>query len=232
MKKFTGHTEPWGDFVDAKINAADRLRRQVEVLRPGRIAVGTACDPYQPVEKHFRITRRCLELLADDNRFEVSVTTKSCLADRDIDIFKKFRAFEIGFSITHINPQITMIFEPGAPSSERRLATLKLLNQNHIRTWIFIAPVLPGLTDGDSNLNQIFRAGQICGVSYLYFDTLNPYPRVWQNVLRLVQKHFPKLIPLYHQYGAHKKEYEHLLKEKINKYERYYKIKADFAFTC
>ncbi len=232
MKKFTGHTEPWGDFVDVKMNAADVLRRQISRARPGRISIGTACDPYQPVEKRYGITRRCLEALVDYKSFQISVLTKSHLAVRDIDLFKKFRTIEIGFSITHINPQVTGVFEPGAPSSERRLEALKTISRNHIPTWIFIAPVMPGLTDTDSNLNQLFRAAQICGVSYLFFDTLNPYPKVWQNVVRLINANFPDLLPVYRDYQKDKRGYEMRLGERLKKYSKYFRVGASYAFSC
>jgi DNA repair photolyase len=232
MKKFTGHTEPWGDFVDAKVNAADVLRRQIRRSRPGRISIGTACDPYQPVETKFGITRQCLEVLADYKPFEISVITKSHLATRDIDLFKKFRKIEIGFSITHINPRVTRVFEPGAPSSEKRLEALKILNRHSIPTWIFIAPVLPGLTDTDSDLNQLFRAARIAGVSYLFFDTLNPYPKVWKNVLRLIKIHFPELMPVYQRFYRNKRDYEMGLGNKLKKYSRYFQVGASFAFSC
>jgi len=232
MKKFTGHTEPWGDFVDVKVNAADILRDQMKRCRTGRISIGTACDPYQPLETKFEITRQCLEVLADFKSFGVSVITKSHLAARDIGLFKKIRKIEIGFSITHINPRVTRIFEPGAPNAEKRLEALRVLSQNHIPTWIFIAPVLPGLTDTDSNLSQIFRQARIAGVSYLFFDTLNPYPKVWRNILRLVKLNFPELMPLYQRFYSHKRDYEMDLGDKLKKYSRYYRIGASFAFSC
>jgi DNA repair photolyase len=232
MKKFTGHTEPWGDFVDAKVNAADVLRQQMKRVRPGRISIGSACDPYQPVESRFELTRQCLEILSDFKSFEISVLTKSNLVIRDIDILKKFRKIEVGFSITHINPRVTRVFEPGAPNSEKRLEALKTLNRNHIPTWIFVAPVLPGLTDTDSDLNQLFRAARIAGVSHLFFDTLNPYPKVWHNVLRLVKINFPELLPDYHQFYKNKRDYEMRLGAKLKKYSHYFQIGASFSFSC
>jgi len=171
-------------------------------------------------------------VLADYKTLDVSVITKSHLAVRDIDIFKKFRKIEIGFSITHINTRVTRVFEPGAPNSEKRLEALKTLNHNHIPTWIFVAPVLPGLTDTDSDLNQIFRAARIAGVSYLFFDTLNPYPKVWRNVLRLIKKHFPELMPVYERFYHNKRDYEMGLGNKLKKYSRYFQIGASFAFSC
>jgi DNA repair photolyase len=76
MKCFTGHLEPWSEFVDVKVNAPEVLRRQLRRARKGSILIGTVTDPYQPAEKHYRITRGCLEALLE-RQFSVNILTRS-----------------------------------------------------------------------------------------------------------------------------------------------------------
>src|SRR5512136_3489869 len=85
MKRFTGHKEPWGEFVDVKINAPDLLRCEIEKKKRGRVWVSGVCDPYQPLEATYRLTRQCLEILAHNN-WPVIIQTRSPLVLRDIDI--------------------------------------------------------------------------------------------------------------------------------------------------
>ena len=95
MKRFTGHQEPWGDFVDVKVNAPALLERQIQKARPGRIFLSTVTDPYQPVEEVYGVTRSCLEVLCS-SPFPVDILTKSPLVLRDMSLFKELRHPEIG----------------------------------------------------------------------------------------------------------------------------------------
>src|SRR5512138_999988 len=87
MKKFTGHREPWGEFVDVKINAPDLLQKEIIKKKPGMVWVSGVCDPYQPLESRYRLTRRCLEVLAL-HRWPVIVQTRSPLVTRDLDLLR------------------------------------------------------------------------------------------------------------------------------------------------
>lgn len=62
--RFSGHTEPWGAFVDVKVNAPELLQREIARKKPDRVWVSGVCDPYQPLEEKYRLTRQCLEILA------------------------------------------------------------------------------------------------------------------------------------------------------------------------
>jgi len=68
MKRFSGHKEPWGKFVDVKINAADLLKTEINKKKCGRVWISGVCDPYQPPEAKYKLTGKCLEILADNNR--------------------------------------------------------------------------------------------------------------------------------------------------------------------
>jgi DNA repair photolyase len=150
MKRFTGHKEPWGEFVDVKINAPELLKREVDRIAAGRVWVSGVCDPYQPLETAYELTRKCLEILIQYS-WPITVQTKSPLVLRDIGLFKRSDKIEAGFSVTSADDEIRKLFEPSAPSIKERLKALEELYLAGIRTYAMIAPMLPraeGLADG------------------------------------------------------------------------------------
>jgi DNA repair photolyase len=101
------------------------------------------CDPYQPLEKKYLITKRCLDILVE-NGWPFTVQTKSPLVLRDIKTLKRANALEVGFTITTADERIRKIFEPGAPPSSIRIEALTALHSEGIRTFVMVAPILPG----------------------------------------------------------------------------------------
>jgi DNA repair photolyase len=142
MKRFTGHNEKWGGFVDVKINAPFLLQREIGKKKAGRVWISGVCDPYQPLEKKYELTRRCLEILLK-NGWPVTIQTKSPLVMRDIELIKKFREIEVGLTITTADENIRRIFEPNSPSIKHRIETLDSLRSRGVKTFAMIAPVLP-----------------------------------------------------------------------------------------
>jgi DNA repair photolyase len=135
----------------AKPDAAALLR--VELAAPGYrcrpIAFGTNTDPYQPIERRFRITRTCLEVLAE-HRHPFTITTKSDRVTRDIDILAAMardRLAAVSISITSLDPRTARTLEPRAPHPQRRLAAVRRLADAGIPVHVSIAPVVPQITD-------------------------------------------------------------------------------------
>ena len=143
MKRFTGHPEPWGDFVDVKINAAELLAREVKKKKIGRVWISGVCDAYQPLEKKYQLTRRCLAILVEQG-WPFTVQTKSPLVVRDIDLLKRAADCEVGFTITTADEKVRRIFEPHAPPTAERVEALASLHAEGIRTFVMVAPMLPG----------------------------------------------------------------------------------------
>lgn len=143
MKRFTGHKEPWGAFVDVKINAPDLLRVELEKKKPGRVWVSGVCDPYQPLEAQYEMTRECLEALTHHD-WPVVVQTRSPLVTRDTDILSEIWDLEVGLTVTTADDQIRGLFEPHAPPIGDRIEALGELHGSGIRTFAMIAPMLPG----------------------------------------------------------------------------------------
>ena len=164
MKRFTGHKDPWGYFVDVKINAADLLIKEIRKKKKGTVWMSGVCDPYQPLEEKYELSRKCLDILVL-NDWPVVVQTRSPLVLRDMNIFKKSKKIEVGLSITTANDEIRKAFEPHAPSVMARLRAIESLHQNGIKTYVMIAPILPEA----ENLIEIL-AGK---VEYIIIDRMN-----------------------------------------------------------
>lgn len=166
-QRFSPHPEPWGQFVDIKINTPALLADKLEKAKLGVVYLSSITDPYQPVEKKYRLTRKSLELLLS-HQFPVNIQTKSCLVLRDLDLIKKFKRIEVGLTVTTHDEHTRRLFEPGAASIAERISTLRTLREGGIRTYAFIAPLLP--LDPQKLMNLL--AGT---VDYILIDKLN-YP--------------------------------------------------------
>lgn len=143
MRRYSGHSEPWGEFVDVKVNAPEILRKQLERARRGTVWISSVCDPYQPLEAKYKLTRQCLEELSR-KQFPVNIQTKSVLALRDLDVFLQFKEIEFGFTVTTDDEGIAKLFEPNAPSVKERILALEKIHCAGIKTFAFIGPLLPG----------------------------------------------------------------------------------------
>ena len=142
MKRFTGHKEPWGEFIDVKVNAPSLLKKQLQRAKLGMVAISTVTDPYQPLEKKYEITRRCLEALLD-KQFPVNLLTRSPLCLRDMDLFKRFNHIKVGLTMSTHDENIKRIFEPGSPAIESRAKALRTLHLEKVKTYAFVGPLLP-----------------------------------------------------------------------------------------
>jgi DNA repair photolyase len=179
MKRFTGHKERWGEFVDVKINAPELLGREVKKKRIGRVWISGVCDPYQPLEEKYMPTKRCLEILAE-NGWPFTVQTKSPLVLRDIKTLQRSNDAEVGFTVTTADEKIREIFEPGAPPSIKRIEALAGLQSKGIRTFAMIAPILPGAEGLVRALRGKVSSVLIDKLNYHYADaTYKKYGMQW-----------------------------------------------------
>lgn len=183
MKRFTSHSEPWGQFVDARINAPDVLARQLRRAKPGSITVSTVTDGYQPLERKYEITRGCLQALVPYMSFPTTVLTKNALVLRDLDVLRAMPDVEVAFTVTTLDDAVRQAFEPVASPIEARLDALARLHAAGIRTWAFFGPVLPGFSDAEAAVDAMFSALAQVGVSYVLVDTLNAKGGTWWKQL-------------------------------------------------
>jgi len=177
----------------AKPDAAALLR--AELAKPGYVprpmALGTNTDPYQPIERDWRITRAVLEVLAETDH-PVTITTKSDRVVRDIDLLGPMAAKGLAavcLSITSLDPRLAATLEPRAPHPERRLAAVRRLAEAGIPVYVSIAPVIPAITDHEVEA-LIARAAE-AGAAHAFFLAVRlphevaPLFRAWLDA------HFP-----------------------------------------
>jgi DNA repair photolyase len=212
MKRFTGHEEEWGTFVDVKVNAPDVLARQLKRAKPGNISFGTVTDAYQPLEREYGITRACLEALLE-HPHPISILTKSPLVLRDLDLISKLRDVEVAFTITTLDEGVRRRFEPGASSIASRLNALRALSEAGIPTWAFCGPLLPGITDDEGSVDRLFVQLERAGVGYVLVDSLNLRGAVWGRLSRVLSAHYPHLLDRYRALSADRTPYHHGLME-------------------
>jgi DNA repair photolyase len=169
MKRFTGHEERWGEFVDVKVNAPSLLQREIKRKRAGRVWISGICDPYQPLEKKYELTRGCLEILSRHG-WPVTIQTKSPLLLRDTELFEGFIDVEVTVTIATADENIRQIFEPKAPSIRERIEALEKLHSKGIKTSAMIAPMLPKAEGLANELRGKIDSVLIDRMNYHYAD--------------------------------------------------------------
>lgn len=144
-RKFHRGNEPWGGYVDVRINAPQRLlEERHRIPRGGRVILSSVTDPYQGVEARYHLTRTLLELLHPRKDLSIRILTRSPLILRDLDLLQSFGdRLEVNLSITTDREAVRKIFEPRAPSIPRRLEALRTLSRKGVRVNVMLAPLLP-----------------------------------------------------------------------------------------
>jgi DNA repair photolyase len=169
MKRTTGHTEPWGEFVDVKINAPELLRKEIDRKTPGRVWISGVCDPYQPIEARYELTKKCLEILVQHD-WPITIQTKSALVLRDIELLRQTNNIEVGLTVTTGDESIRRLFEPNAPPIKERVKALNELHLAGIKTFAMIAPMLPEAEQLISMLRGKVDSILIDRMNYHYSD--------------------------------------------------------------
>lgn len=174
----------------ARPNAAERLRREISAdgYRVATLAMGTNTDPYQPIERDRRITRTCLEVLAEANH-PVALVTKGTLVERDIDILSEMgrqKLARVGISVTTLDENLARRMEPRAPTPKRRLQTISRLVQKGIEVRVMASPMVPAMTDHE--LEAILKAGAEAGAtsaSWIMLRLPLEVSKLWQEWLEI-----------------------------------------------
>ncbi|MEO8601505.1 MAG: radical SAM protein [bacterium] len=134
---------PWGHYLDVKVNAAEVLRRETQTVRRGIVRMSPiVTDPYQSAERHYRITRQCLEVLVETDIAPVVLTRAPRILD-DLELLSRFRRALVGFSIPTDADEYRRIFEPGADPIDERVEALRALHAAGVGTFVVIQPMLP-----------------------------------------------------------------------------------------
>ncbi|PIP18410.1 MAG: radical SAM protein, partial [Parcubacteria group bacterium CG23_combo_of_CG06-09_8_20_14_all_35_6] len=191
IKRFTNHSEPWGSFVDARINIAEVLKKQMKSQKyKGRqIYIGTVTDPYQPLEAKYKLTRKILEVLKDyDN--PVSILTKSSLIFRDLDLLKRFKRIDVNFTIATLDESWKKLTEPYSSTIEQRLGAAKKLGQERIPVFAMMGPYWPFFT----NPEKLFKEFKEAGIKKVFTESLNTIGGNYTEVEKVLKKDYPQLL--------------------------------------
>jgi DNA repair photolyase len=187
--------------IFAKENAAWLLRQELRQVRPGEeIAIGTATDPYQPIERRLRITQSILGVLAEQRGLQIGIVTKSALIARDLrHLCEIARTNELSIHMTITTPDAALarILEPRAPRPDIRFATVRRLREAGLRAGIMCSPLLPGITDTGAALNRMAELSKHARACFLYANPLFLKPCSKETYLAFIREHFPALEPMY-----------------------------------
>ncbi|HVN64728.1 MAG TPA: radical SAM protein [Candidatus Binataceae bacterium] len=184
--------------IFVKRMAAEVLARTLSRTPIGTeaIAIGTATDPYQPAERKFGLTRSVLEVFANLSGLHLSITTKSSLIVRDLEILRTISrrsSLSANFSLITLDRRIQRAIEPRAPRPELRLRALNELARAGIRCNLLMMPVIPGLTDDPGSFEALVRAARRAGASAVWWRTLYLKPAAARRFIPLMREKFPHL---------------------------------------
>lgn len=194
MKRFTGHTEDWGSFLDVKI--------WPEIKNPEKYAgkelfIGSVTDPYLPQEAVYERTKALLLQLKGSGA-RLSIATKSDLILRDLELIRSFPKARVSWSINTLEEDFQRDMD-GAVSIERRLAAMEAFHRAGVRTTCFISPIFPGITQAEEIIS---RAKEHCNLIWL--ENLNLRGSYKPVILNYIQEKYPQLLPLYQEIYSRK----------------------------
>lgn len=190
-----------------KTNVADVLAAELarRTWRRERVAIGTATDPYQPIEGRYRLTRRCLEIFARF-RTPISLVTKGTLVLRDIDVLQDLSAragATICFSVPTVDDDIWRRSEPGTAPPVQRLRAMERLVAAGIRAGVLMAPLLPGLSANPDQIARTARAAAERGACFIGSDLLRLHADIRDYFLGFLEREYPELLDRYRRlYGT------------------------------
>lgn len=200
MLKFAGHdNDVWGKFVDVRVNAVETLPSNLEKLQGKTIAFGTATDPYQSIERKYRITRKLLEKLKDFD-INIGITTKSNIILDDLDLLKQIKNIKVFISLGIYDDNIRKQLEPFASSVDERVKVLKTLHENGISTVLFMAPFFPIITDYKKIILDTKDF-----VDEYYFEDITIYDRIKDNFVEFL-KNNKEFVKPYNDFYKNKKK--------------------------
>ncbi|HVA36215.1 MAG TPA: radical SAM protein [Candidatus Dormibacteraeota bacterium] len=196
----------WSTRIFVKVNAPEVL--QAELARRGwrreRIALGTSTDPYQGVEARYGITRRLLEVTLRA-RTPLSIVTRSPLVERDLDLLAEHArraGLTVALSIATLDAALAREIEPTVSPPERRLAVVARLAERGIRAGVFLAPILPGITDDAASLARVLEGAREAGASFVHHGLLHLGEVTRDAYFTYLERRRPDLLPRYRELYA------------------------------
>ena len=199
--------EAFERIIFLKQNAAGLLEQDLKRIDPEQqIALGTATDPYQPIERRARITRSLLEVFARRTGYRLGIVTKSTLIERDLDLLGEIdrrNRLVVHITITTPDADLARKLEPRAPRPELRFRTVRRLGEAGIKVGILCCPLLPGITDSEQALDEMAQRAAQAKASFLAANPLFLKPCSRPTYFEFIRRHFPALMKDYQsRYGS------------------------------
>ena len=224
MKRFSAHTEPWGKFIDAKINGPDLIPEKTLKYQGKKIFMSSVTDPYNPLERKYKLTRRILEKLISLQP-DLGILTKSNLVLRDVDLLLQFKSCQVGITITTTDDTLRKEIEPSTSSIQKRIEALQKLKEAGIETYVFIGPILPFFTDW----KEIILETKKLTDSYI-FENLNIAGAVWGCVRKWLSGRHQNLLGEYERIYFTRSGYWDKVEEEIKEFCRKQKLNFEIYF--
>jgi len=222
MRKFSGHDEKWGDFLDVRTCSVP--------LKPAKlfhthVLLSSVTDPYNPYEREYQLMRPLLKQLQICQAY-VHILTKSALVIRDLDLLKQLPQCEVMFSFSSAEDTFRQLAEPEASCVQDKIDALKLLHEQGLDTGVMIAPIMPGLTDWKTIVQQTHPYTR-----HYNFDSLNMRPAYQRRVFDFIENHYPSVLPLYTDIYLHENNsYWEKLAAEIRTYVNEQRLDASIFF--
>ena len=219
-----------------KTNIVEVLRRQLanRTWKRDEVAIGTSTDPYQPIEGKYRLTGGIISALAD-YATPAHIVTKSPLVIRDIDELARLderAGARVCFTITTLDDDVWRVMEPGTAPPRQRLRAMKMLADAGIPTGIFLAPVMPRITDSEDHLRAIFEAAASAGARFVWSSPLRLVPAVRDHYFATIEQHYPELYARYernYRTPDAPREYREFVRERIHRLRDEYGLPGEGA---
>jgi DNA repair photolyase len=196
------------------------------------IAIGTATDPYQPAERKYGLTRSMLEVFAQLGGLDLSITTKSALVVRDLDLLRAINSrsrLSVNFSLITLNRRLQRTLEPRAPRPALRLRALAELSRAGIKCNLLMMPMIPGLTDTPAAIESVVRAGRRAGASAVWWRSLFLKPAAARRFIPFIKEHFPEVAPRIDEFYARAVYAPRVYDERLSAV--FDRIRAKYGFT-
>ncbi len=208
--EYNGSEQPWAKAFEHEIyvkeNAAWLLEQELRRIDPREeIAIGTATDPYQPIERHAGLTRSLLEVFSRRSGYRIGIITKSNLIVRDIDLLQRIaerNTLVLHLTVTTADAALARKLEPRAPRPDLRLAAVRQLRAAGLHTGVLCSPLLPGINDEESSIERVARAAVSANASFLAGHPLFLKSCSRPTWLSFVREHFPHLSGDYDRHFA------------------------------
>jgi len=196
----------YGSSIRIKVNVADVLRRELarKSWQGEMVAIGAATDPYQPAEGHYRLTRGCLQVLAEAHN-PFSIITRGPLVVRDIDVLveaARHAKVSVTFSVPTLDERVWRLTEPNTPPPRQRLRALSRLRDAGIDAGVGMAPILPGISDKPELLADVVRAARDAGATSIWTNVLYLRPGTREHFMTYLARDWPELVPKYERLYA------------------------------